>query len=167
MWAQRGIVWKGIRVFKQCEVGNTRSRKNTEVRQLGPRIAQLDGGDHSIGLDVDAGATNTVKSQKRRNGPLHYYWLLGQKKKTKGRLYLSEEEDVPGPGEGGEGGAGWWAALWRAGGLLVQAAPGAAPTALHQRGRIKASEKLLRAGQLLCKKEDNIVIGNAAEPEPN
>ena len=84
MWAQRGIVWKGIRVFKQCEghqVGNTRSRKNTEVTQLGPRIAQLDGGDHSIGLDVDAGATNTVKSQKRRNGPLHYYWLLWPKKR--------------------------------------------------------------------------------------
>ena len=51
-------------------------------------------------------ATHSVKSQKRRNGPPPLL-LASVAKKTQGRLHLSEEEDVPGPGESGEGGAGW------------------------------------------------------------
>ena len=47
-------------------VGNTSFRKNTK---LGQRFAL--GWVTIQGLDVDAVATNTVKSQKRRNGGLH------------------------------------------------------------------------------------------------
>ena len=47
-----------------------RSRKNTEVKQLGPRLAL--GWVTIQGLDVDAVATNTVKSQMRRNGASKY-----------------------------------------------------------------------------------------------
>ena len=55
-----------LQKLRLYQVGNTRSRKNTEVKQLGPQLAL--GWVTIKGLDVDAVATNTVKSQKRRNG---------------------------------------------------------------------------------------------------
>ena len=48
------------------QVGNTSSRKNTEVQQLWPRLSL--GWVTIQGLEVDAVATNIVKSQKRRKG---------------------------------------------------------------------------------------------------
>ena len=44
---------------------NTSSRKNTEVKQLGPRLALE--WVAIQGLDMDAVATNTVKYQQRSN----------------------------------------------------------------------------------------------------
>ena len=48
------------------QVGNTSSRKITEVKQLGLRLAL--GWATIQELDMDAAVTGTVKSQKRRNG---------------------------------------------------------------------------------------------------
>ena len=55
-----------MRHYSYYQVGNTSSRKMTEVQQLGPRLA-LEWVTIQ-GLDVDAVATNTVKAQERRNG---------------------------------------------------------------------------------------------------
>ena len=59
------IVFRTMVLFqlRLYHVGNTSSRKNTEVKQLGPRLAL--GWVTIQGLDVDAVATNNVKSQKR------------------------------------------------------------------------------------------------------
>ena len=54
-------------MLRLYQVGNTSSHKNTEVKQLGPWSAL--GWVTIQGLDVDAVATNTVKSQKQRTGP--------------------------------------------------------------------------------------------------
>ena len=56
------------------QVGNTSSRKNTEVKQLGTRLALV--WVTIQGLDVDAVATNTVKSQKRKNVAKMMYDLM-------------------------------------------------------------------------------------------
>ena len=53
------------------QVGNTSSHKNTEVKQLGPQLAL--GWATIQGLDVDAVVTNTIKSQKQRNGAFIIY----------------------------------------------------------------------------------------------
>ena len=53
------------------QVGNTSSRKNTEVKQLGRVTIH--------GLEVDAVAKTTVKSQKPRNEASNTYMLLGPK----------------------------------------------------------------------------------------
>ena len=63
------------------QVGNTSSHKNTEVKQLGPRLAL--GWVTIQGLDVDAVATNTVKSQMRRNGASKYASGAKNKKNKK------------------------------------------------------------------------------------
>ena len=55
-----------LQKLRLYQVGNTRSRKNTEAKQLGPQLAL--GWVTIKGFDVDAVATNTVKSQKRRYG---------------------------------------------------------------------------------------------------
>ena len=61
---------------------NTSSRKITEVKQLGPWVAL---GWAFQGLDVDAVASNTVKSQKRWNrATIIYFWG----KKTKKNILL-------------------------------------------------------------------------------
>ena len=53
-------------------------RKNTEVKQYGPRLAF--GWVTIQGLDVDAVATNTVKPQKPRNGASIVYASAWAKK---------------------------------------------------------------------------------------
>ena len=71
-------------MLRLYQVGNTSSHKNTEVKQLGPRLAL--GWVTIQGLDVDAVATNTVKSQKRRNGT-SIIWA-GAKKKLYIIIYI-------------------------------------------------------------------------------
>ena len=53
-----------IRIPWLYQVGNTSSRKNTEVQQLGPRLAL--GWVTIQGLDVNAVDTNTVKSGAKK-----------------------------------------------------------------------------------------------------
>ena len=72
-----------IRVFKQCEghqVGNTRSRKNTEVTQLGPRLARFDGLDNGHVCCMYSYTFCKVPEEEKR-APSIIIGLCGQKKR--------------------------------------------------------------------------------------
>ena len=61
------------------QVGNTSSRKITEVKQLGPCTVSTWIGDHSS-VEADAVVKNTVNSQERRIGAYITVQASGAKK---------------------------------------------------------------------------------------